>query len=102
MERSAAYRSNHALSPWHRYPGFENCAFRAHRDSRANKGQACGLRPGKIGHRVGHVGGRIEQAAGITAIAERARGAEPDLHQTVVAAIDRARIEIAFAPDNET
>jgi hypothetical protein len=37
----------------------------------------------------------------LAAIAKRPRGAKPDLHQTEIAAIDGARIEIAFPPDDE-
>ena len=37
----------------------------------------------------------------VAAIAKRPRGAKPDLHQTEIAAIDGARIEIAFPPDDE-
>ena len=56
---------------------------------------------GQIRHAVYHVGHRIEQAFRIASITKRPRGAEPDLHQAVIAAIDSARIEIAFAPDDE-
>lgn len=57
---------------------------------------------GEIGHRVTHVGCRIEQTLGGAAIAERAGGAEANLHQPVIAAIDGARIEIALAANDPT
>ena len=55
---------------------------------------------GKITHRVSHVGVGIEQALHAAAVAERARGAEADLHHPVVALGDRARIVLALAHDH--
>ncbi len=55
----------------------------------------------KVGHRVGQVGFRIEQAGGRSRIAHAARGRMLDLHQTQSpAAADRLRVVVALAPDD--
>src|SRR5579871_465833 len=55
---------------------------------------------GEIAHRVAHVDGRIEQARSRAAITHGARGAEPDLHQAVIAGVHGARIAAALASNH--
>ncbi len=60
--------------------------------------QAVGLR--EILHAPGQVRLGVEQAGGPAPVAERAGGAEANLHQAEIAAIGRARAEVAFEPDD--
>jgi len=63
----------------------------------AARGAICA---GKIAQRISHVGLRIEQPGGRAGIAHRSRRPEPDLHQTVIAAVHRARIAAALAAND--
>ena len=61
-------------------------------------GRAVGA--GEIADRIGHVGVGIEQAAGVAAVAHGAGGAEPDLHQAVIAGADDTRVALALDMDD--
>ncbi len=55
---------------------------------------------GKIFHRISHVGIGVEQTGSVALIAHGPRGAELDLHQTVIAGAHDARVTAALAADH--
>jgi hypothetical protein len=61
---------------------------------------SCAVSAGKIFRRIGDIRVGIEQAGGAAAIAHSARSAKPNLHQTIIAGVDDARIATALTPDN--
>ncbi len=56
--------------------------------------------PGQILHRISQIGIGIEQALGVARITQTTRGAETDLHQAVIAAMDNRGIAPALDPDD--
>lgn len=55
---------------------------------------------GEILHRIGEIGVGVEQAVGVARVADTARGAEPDLHQSVIAGVHGAGIAAALDLDD--
>src|SRR5580700_9929466 len=75
-------------------------AARIERDGAVFVAAGGAIGAGEIAHRVSHIDLRIEQLGGRTGKAHGARRAEPDLHQTVIAAAHRTRIAAALALDD--